>query len=169
MKKKNIKLKIVSEQFDVSDKLFATLTGDDPFVLDKMQDSASAPEDGSSDVIEMVTDATVIDDGDRIEISYDETELTGMDGATTSVSFKKSEPGLVTMLRGGSVRTALVFEAGKRNICTYETPYMPFELCIYTNKVDNGLGFGEGKLYLDYIVEIRGAKAERTKFTFEII
>ncbi len=166
MKKKNIKLKIVSEQFDVSDELFATLTGAD--IPDDEKDEIP-DEDNTSDTIEMVTDATVKDDGERIEISYDETELTGMKGATTSVSFKKSEPGLVTMLRGGTVRTALVFEEGKRNICTYETPYMPFELCICTKKVDNRLDFGSGKLYLDYIVEIRGAKAERTKFTFEII
>ena len=168
MKKKNIKLKIISEQFDVSDELFATLTGADMF-LDKEAEDVPDLSEKRSDTIEMVTDATVTDDGERIEISYDETELTGMGGATTSVSFKKGEPGLVTMLRGGTVRTALVFEEGRRNICTYETPYMPFELCIYTKKVENGLDFGHGKLYLDYIVEIRGAKAERTKFTFEII
>jgi len=166
MKKKNIKLKIFSEQYDVSDELFATLTGAE--IIGNEKDEGHEG-DNAPDTIEMVTDATVKDDGERIEISYDETELTGMKGATTSVSFKKNERGLVTMLRGGTVRTALVFEEGKRNICTYETPYMPFELCICTKKVENGLDFGSGRLYLDYIVEIRGAKAERTKFTFEII
>lgn len=168
MKEKNIKLKIVSEQFDVSEKLFSALTGEDT-ILDDPNDNGVKESEDTSDTIELFTDAVIRDDGDRIEISYEETELTGMKGATTAVSFRKSEPYLVTMLRGGAVRTALVFEEGKRNICTYETPYMPFELCISTKKVVNELEFACGKLFLDYVVEIRGAKAERTKFTFEII
>lgn len=174
MKKKNIKLKITSEQYDVSDALFASLAGEDDELPFDDFGGTDEPEgedvryDGY-DTIEMTTDAVMKDDGERIEISYDETELTGMSGAVTAVSFNKNEPGLVTMLRGGSVRTALVFEEGQRNICTYETPYMPFELCICTRKVENELEFGRGRLFLDYMVEIRGAKAERTKFNFEII
>ncbi len=173
MKKKDVKLKIVSEQFDISDELFASLVGEDGYLGsfdDEVDQKLGKPvKDENSDTIEMTTDAVMTDDGERIEISYEETELTGMKGSKTSVSFKKDEPGLVAMLRDGTVYTALVFEEGRRNICAYETPYMPFELCICTKKVENELVFGEGKLYLDYIVEVRGAQAERTKFTLEII
>ena len=81
--------------------------------------------------------------------------------------FDKGNEGLVTMMRSGAVNTALVFEAGNRHICVYHTPYMPFELCVHTLKVENHL-LDEGKLYLDYIIEFRGAKAEHNLFTLTV-
>lgn len=108
-----------------------------------------------------------IEDG-RLQISYDETEVTGMDGSTTSVSFLLREPGVVSMIREGQVSTVLVFEAEKRHHCLYNTPFMPFEVCVRTVKVDNRL-LEDGILNLDYMIEIRGARAERTKFCMELL
>ena len=85
----------------------------------------------------------------------------------TQVRFERSQPGLVTMMRHGTVNTILVFEKGKRHICTYQTEYMPFEICVLTKEVRNTL-LTNGRIELDYIVEIRGAQAERTQFTIEI-
>ena len=48
-----------------------------------------------------------------------------------------------------------------------KTEYMPFEICVNTKEVKNTL-LEDGKIYLDYVVEIRGAQAERTLFTIEI-
>ena len=80
----------------------------------------------------------------------------------------KDNAGLVSMLRDGTVSTALTFERGKRHHCIYNTPIMPFEICVRTLKVENNI-LDNGKLALDYIIEIRGAKAERTKFELEVI
>lgn len=107
-------------------------------------------------------------EGGRTEIRYDETEVTGMSGATTSVSFVNNTPGIVSMIREGSVSTALVFEKGKRHHCIYNTPIMPFEVCVHTLQVDNRL-MEDGTLDLDYIVEIRGAQAERTQFHLQLL
>ena len=104
----------------------------------------------------------------RFEVSYDETEATGMEGSVTSVSFAEDQPGIISMMRSGSVSTALVFEEHKRHHCIYNTPYMPFEICVHTLKVENKL-LEEGTLSLDYVIEIRGAQAERTKFNMQIL
>ena len=104
----------------------------------------------------------------RIEFSYEESEITGMEGSTTAISFSKDNPSLVSMVREGSVSTALVFEQGKRHRCAYNTPYMPFEISVHTRRVSNTL-LENGVLELDYIIEIRGAKAERTKFRMELL
>ena len=104
----------------------------------------------------------------RFEVSYDETEATGMEGSVTSVSFAEDQPDIVSMMRSGSVSTALVFEAHKRHHCLYNTPYMPFEICVHTLKVENKLK-EESTLSLDYVIEIRGAQAERTKFNMQIL
>lgn len=104
----------------------------------------------------------------RIEISYAEDDSTGLEGSTTAVSFAKDDRGIVTMIREGAVSTALVFEAGKRHHSVYNTPFMPFTVCVHTLTVSNRIDT-DGVLELDYIVEIRGAQAERTKFKLELL
>ena len=102
-----------------------------------------------------------------VAIRYDETELTGMAGAHSTVTYRTSDRGLVTMIRTGVVATALTFKAHHRAICTYDTPYMPFSIGIHALTVDNRLDI-DGELKLDYIIEIRGAKAERCEMTMRI-
>jgi hypothetical protein len=45
---------------------------------------------------------------------------------------------------------------------------MPFEICVRTLKVENDI-LNNGTLKLDYIIEIRGNKAERTKFEMTLM
>jgi len=100
-------------------------------------------------------------------LSYNESELTGMEGSKTRIEFSIDTPGIISMTRSGTVSTILVFEQYKRHICVYQTPYMPFEVCVNTLTVDNKL-LSEGKIYLDYLVEIRGASIEHNKLCIEI-
>lgn len=102
-----------------------------------------------------------------VSIGYDETELTGMAGARSTVTYRTADRGLVSMLRTGLVSTAMTFKAHHRAICTYETPYMPFSIGIHALTVDNRLDT-EGILKLDYIIEIRGARAERCEMEMKI-
>ena len=104
----------------------------------------------------------------RVEITYAEDDSTGLEGSTTAISYAQNDSGIVTMIREGAVSTALVFEAGKRHHSVYNTPYMPFTVCVHTLTVSNRIDT-DGVLELDYIVEIRGAQAERTKFKLELL
>ena len=102
-----------------------------------------------------------------VVLSYAESELTGMDGTISTVTFRTDDPGLVTMLRSGAVKTALTFRAHHRAICTYDTPYMPFQVGIHALIVDNRL-LEDGELILDYIIEIKGGCAERCSMRVNI-
>ena len=102
-----------------------------------------------------------------VAVTYDETELTGMAGATSTVTYRTCDRGLVSMLRTGLVSTAMTFKAHHRSICTYETPYMPFSIGIHALTVDNRLDT-EGILKLDYIIEIKGARAERCEMVMKV-
>ena len=160
MKGKEVRIKLRSIIYEVQASLFSD--EEDMFLDDENV------EDPEPQNIEINTVGTKkIEDG-RFEIYYDESEVTGMEGASTSISFDLADKGIVTMLREGSVSTALVFEAGRRHHCLYKTPYTPFEVCVNTLSVENKLE-KDGTLFLDYLVEIRGAKAERTKFEMKII
>ena len=102
-----------------------------------------------------------------VAVTYDETELTGMAGARSTVTYRTADRGLVSMIRSGLVSTAMTFKAHHRAICTYETPYMPFSIGIHALTVDNRLDT-EGTLKLDYIIEIKGARAERCEMTMNV-
>ncbi len=104
---------------------------------------------------------------DMISVIYDETEISGMVGSTTAITYRQDDPGLVTMIRTGTVRTSMTFRAHHRTICTYETPYMPFQIGIHALVVDNRLAC-DGELVLEYITEIRGARAERCAMTIRV-
>ncbi len=145
----------------------------DPAVI---RAKAMGTETDAIEKIELITEGlmTVTPDAGFTEepsctvaITYDETELTGMAGASSTVTYRTADRGLVTMLRTGMVSTAMTFKAHHRAICTYETPYMPFSIGIHALTVDNRLDT-EGELRLDYIIEIRGARAERCEMTMKI-
>ena len=71
------------------------------------------------------------------------------------------------MLRTGSVKTALLFDEGRRHECVYQTPIMNFDVCVQTNTVKNAIE-AMGTLDLDYVVELKGAQAEHTKMKIVI-
>ena len=135
---------------------------------DEMELTAAPEEEDTLLEIRAQGTLTRTEDG-RISLSYDETELTGMEGSTTTVSFAENAPETVTMIRYDSVSTTLVFEQEQRHICVYETPIMPFEICIYARKVQNDLTMDGGSIVLDYLIEIHGAKAERTLFELHVL
>ena len=157
-----IRIKIRSELYEVEASMFSDDADIDFFETEKTD---ATPE---ADILEINSLGTMSDDGERVFITYNETEATGMDGSKTSISFLKSSPDVVTMTRDGLVSATLVFEEDKRHHCIYKTPFMPFEVCIKTKDVVNNI-LSNGELELDYVVEIRGAKAERTKFKMQIL
>lgn len=128
---------------------------------------ADAGDNNDPLIMEMTTEGSLHDDGNRIEIRYAESKLSGMEGARTLVAFNRSDPQFLSMVRSGTVSTALSFETGKRYICSYHTPLMPFEVCIYTILVNNR--FEEtGRIDLEYIIEIRGAQSEHCRLSLEL-
>ena len=133
----------------------------------------SAPAEGGADRLELYTEGHMTVEpsptgAEIVSIHYDESELTGMDGAHTTLLFHTDDAGLVSLMRSGAVTTAMTFRAHCRALCVYETPFMPFQVGIHCLTVDNRL-LTDGILKLDYIIEIRGARAERCEMEFSIL
>ena len=117
----------------------------------------------------LTTECTVADKGSRIEIEYEESAITGLEGSVTKVFFDKNNPSLVSILREGAVSTALVFEEGRRHLCMYETPYFPIELCVNTLSLENTLNYNGGTIKAEYLVEMNGILAEKTIITITLL
>ncbi len=166
MENRAIKMKMCSTRYEIREFLFSELAADAAESV--IPEEIFGDTDGEGERIEINTDGELCCEGGRVELLYDETELTGMEGSRTSISYEEKHPGLITMIREGTVSTALVFEEGVRHHCVYKTPYMPFQICVHTLRIENFLE-SEGRIYIDYIIEIRGARAERTKLEIKIL
>ena len=122
------------------------------------------PSSDGDDTSELLMEGRLVTTTHRVELVYQESELTGMEGSTTAIGFDRACPEVISMTRSGMVRTGMVFEAGKRHVCIYHTLFSDFEVCIRTFRVENRI-LKEGKLYLDYLMEIHGTQTERCRMT----
>ena len=155
-------IQISTTRWQVATQLFADLAPEE-----EDDESFDAPSDGTPDSSDMWVEGRLVTNTHRVELMYDESELSGMEGSVTSIGFDRDAPDLVTMMRSGPVSTAMVFEEGKRHICVYDTPFSSFQICIRALTVENRL-LTEGSLILEYLIEIQGAQAERCRMTVQV-
>lgn len=122
-------------------------------------------EDGS-DQMELVTEGRLVRRGEgSFTVSYEETELTGLEGTTTVLHIDGPK---VTLLREGTVNSQMVFEEGRRHLSMYETPYGALSVGINTRRMKSTLGEGGGDLEIDYAIEIDNLLAGRTMFRMNV-
>lgn len=130
-----------------------------------------AEGDGADDDVETIeyrTDGLLSDDGETVSLTYDESSEMGFEQASTTLSFSRSLPSTVTMIRTGSGATACRFsESERRQHCVYNTGFMPIELIINTLAVENEYKDSSGRIALDYTIELRGLTTERNKLTID--
>ena len=113
------------------------------------------PEDEDVDTIELVTAATMDFDKDgRCTITYRESELSGMEGTVTKLTFLESDRSILTVLREGTVKSALVLEAGRIHTGLYETPVMPLDVATRTHRLENTVMRAGGEIFAVYTLRI---------------
>lgn len=118
------------------------------------------------DEMELVTAGVLRREGEgRYTISYQESELTGLEGTTTVVQV---DGGRVTLLREGSINSQMVFEEGERHLSMYETPYGSLSVGILTRRMRSTLGEAGGDLEIDYAIEIDHLVAGENMFRMNV-
>ncbi len=148
--KKTVSIDIISKQYKIEGDFFAEQEGEE------------------EQTIEISTDGELSFENGTFLISYDESELTGMQGAHTVLEFAKETPEEVTMTRSGSASTSMIFKENARYMSTYETGIFPLEMCVSTKSVENSVGENGGVIVIDYTVEIHGVCMERTYLTVTV-
>ena len=122
--------------------------------------------DAGADEMELVTAGELRREGEgRYTISYQETELTGLEGTTTVVQVDGPR---VTLLREGSINSQMVFEEGQRHLSMYETPYGSLSVGVHTHRMRSTLGEGGGDLEIDYAIEIDHLVAGQNLFRMNV-
>ena len=118
------------------------------------------------DEMELVTAGTLKrDGGGSYTISYEESELTGLEGTTTRLHIDGSR---VTLLREGSINSQMVFEEGRRHLSMYETPYGALSVGVSTKRMHSTLCEAGGDLEIDYAIEIDNLIAGQNLFRMNV-
>ena len=122
-------------------------------------------EGAPPDVIELVTEGRLVREGGSYTLSYQESELTGLEGTTTRVHI---DGGRVTLLREGNTNSQMVFEEGRRHLSMYETPYGALSIGVNTRRMRSTVDEAGGDLEIDYAIEIDNLVAGQNLFRMNV-
>ena len=117
------------------------------------------------EVIELMTEGTMefLDGG--WDISYEETELTGMAGVTTTF---RVEPGKVTLRRTGKLRSEMVFQQGVRHESLYQLDFGALLMTVTAKLVYFDIVSDGGVIDLMYDIEIENSAAGQVDYHLDI-
>jgi len=113
------------------------------------------------DVLELVTEGKYYKKGKTYYITYKESEVTGMDGTTTTL---KVADGIVTLMRFGSVNSQFIFQQGQKHVSYYDTSYGAFTIGVFANEVSVNVDDSGGEIRVDYQLEIDNNKSGENDF-----
>ncbi|MDR0886555.1 MAG: DUF1934 domain-containing protein [Clostridiales Family XIII bacterium] len=124
----------------------------------------------SEDQLEFITEGRFFVKNGSLYLTYEESELSGMVGCTTSLKITGDK---IKMKRYGDelgTDTSIEFEKGARFNGTYSTPFGDIPMEVLTSSVDNNLTLeGNGRVDIDYMVSLKGLSENRTKLSIEIL
>ncbi|AFS77242.1 calycin-like domain-containing protein [Gottschalkia acidurici 9a] len=112
--------------------------------------------DGEEDTMELTTRGKFYEKLGSYFIVYDESEISGMEGATTTLKIQGRK---VLMKRFGTSNSSMIFERGKKHTCEYATPYGNMDMDVVTNHIDVDVNEnGTGKIEIKYKLNIMGSE-----------
>lgn len=108
------------------------------------------------EVIELVTDGTMEFRNGGWDISYEETELTGLAGVTTTF---RVEPEKVTLTRKGALNSQMIFQKDVVHESLYQMPFGALMLSVKATSVFFDILPEGGVIDLSYNIEIENTQA----------
>lgn len=106
-----------------------------------------------------------------ITITYEEAPGSDLGETKSTIRIDRANPHSLSIERSGTLMNTLICEKGRRHTSVYFSPMIPapLEACTYTRRCDVDLDEEGGVIFLDYIIEIRGADVQRTTIRMNII
>ncbi len=115
--------------------------------------------------IEVVSPGEYIKVKHGYKATYEETELSGMDGTLTTLSITNKQ---VILEREGTTTTKMVFNEEEPSISLYNTPYGMLEITIATNKLNVNMDDNGGELNIEYDMAIAGQSPLNTSLILKV-
>ena len=122
-------------------------------------------DDIDPDATELMTEGTMVLTEDGMVLSYEETELTGMEGTTTTFEVKGPQ---VILTRSGAVNSQMVFEEGRQHTSLYETPFGELTVDIQTSTLKHNLTQRGGVMEIKYSIAVEHTVTGRNCFKIRV-
>lgn len=113
-------------------------------------------QDQEPEIIELVTEGTMEFHDGGWDISYEESELTGLAGVTTVF---RVEPGKVTLTRKGPLNSTMVFQENVVHESLYQMPFGALMLSVKASRVFFDIVPDGGVIDLSYHINIENSEA----------
>ena len=123
-------------------------------ILIKISGSQNFNGEEQENNIELTSEGFIEHTKNGVEITYEESELTGMQGTTTKITVDRD--GIITLNRSGTTNSCLVFEEGKKNLSYYDTDSGAFSVSVYANYLEADINESGGSIEIDYTLEVDG-------------
>ena len=117
--------------------------------------------DDVPETTELVTDGTLRREGEALILSYEETELTGMEGTTTTF---RIEPPVITLRRTGTLESQMVFSEGIEDRSLYDMGFGALMISVCADSIRSEMDETGGTLDVSYAVAIEQAAAGTVKY-----
>ena len=117
------------------------------------------------DQIELVTEGVLEDVGNSWYLSYEESDLTGMSGVTTTFIV---EPDKVTLKRTGKLNSQMVFQEGVTHESLYQMEFGALMITVCAKRIIAQLSENGGMIDLIYSIEIEQSAAGTIDYHLEI-
>ena len=108
-------------------------------------------QDGEPEVIELTTEGTLEKQKEVWEISYEESDLTGLAGVTTA--FRVGPRGVV-LKRTGKLENQMIFMEGRRHESLYRIDIGALMIAVKATKVQSNVSEIGGTVDIHYDIEI---------------
>lgn len=117
------------------------------------------------EVIQLVTEGTMEFQNGGWDICYEESDLTGLAGTTTTF---RVEPGQVTLRRTGKLRSEMVFREGVPHESLYQMDFGALLIVVCAQQIEAKLNDHGGTVDLVYTVEIEHGEAGLVEYHLDI-
>lgn len=117
------------------------------------------------EIIELVTEGTMEFRDGGWDICYEESELTGLSGVTTTF---RVEPGKVTLDRKGNLNSQMVFQENVVHDSLYQMPFGALMLSVKASRVFYDIVSDGGVIDLVYRIEIENTEAGEIDYHLDI-
>ena len=128
-------------------------------------DSKMDDINGKNDAMSLVTEGKLTKENDEYVLSYEESEITGLDGTTTVIRISNDS---VTLIRHGNISAMMLFEVGKTHLTDYQTEYGTVMLGVRAQKVNIDINDNGGSISVDYVLEYNRAYGGRNSINVKV-
>ena len=121
--------------------------------------------DQDPEIIELVTEGTMEFRDNGWDISYQESELTGLAGVTTTFRVERDK---VTLTRTGGLKSEMVFQMGVPHESLYQMPFGALMLTVQAKFMYFDIVSDGGTIDLVYSIDIENTAAGEIDYHLDI-